>query len=265
MTPPRLTTGQLHARIAQLAIETDPEQARRRYEDAVADRRVALEPTVDGTANLCGWDLPPDRAAAVCRRVDQMARSLRRSGDTRTIDQLRADVFLDLLAGRADARRRHRAVVDIRVDLTTLSGLSESPGDLAGYGPVIADIARQTVADQPDAEWRFVVTEPGSGRPVATGVTRRRPTAAQRRMVHAAHPTCVFPGCRMPANSCDLDHRIPWSHGGPTTPGNLPPLCRYDHDTNRHRIGWTYQPLLDGDFSWRSPLGHLYTTSGHPP
>ncbi|MCZ6455928.1 MAG: hypothetical protein O6650_01630 [Actinobacteria bacterium] len=38
----------------------------------------------------------------------------------------------------------NRAMVDIRVDLETLTGLTENPGELAGFGPVIADIARRS-------------------------------------------------------------------------------------------------------------------------
>jgi len=68
----------------------------------------------------------------------------------------------------------------------------------------------------------------------------------------------------MPATACDLDHRIPWTNGGPTTTDHLTPLCRHDHVT-RHRTGWQYQPLPNGDHHWTSPLGHTYTTSGQPP
>ena len=66
------------------------------------------------------------------------------------MDQLRADVYLDLLLG-ADTNGKG-GVVDIHVDLETLAGLSETPGELAGYGPVIADIARQTTNKQTKAK-----------------------------------------------------------------------------------------------------------------
>jgi hypothetical protein len=84
-----------------------------------------------------------------------------------------------------------------------------------------------------------------------------------RRTVQATHRSCVFPGCRMPAGGCDLDHRIPWKDGGPTTTECLAPLCRHDHRI-RHR-GWTYQRLPNADHLWTSPLNHTYTTSGTPP
>jgi hypothetical protein len=263
---PRLTTGQLRARIARLCIEADPDDAEQRYRHAVSDRRVVAEATGDGTANLLGLDLPPHRVAAATRRINALARSLRIGGETRTMDQLRADVLLDLLNGTNHTTKTSsgKGVVDLHVDLDTLAGLTEHPGELAGYGPVIADIARQVADDQTDGEWRSTITHPGTGRPVANGTTRRRPTAAQRRFVEARDRTCTFPGCRSPATDCDLDHRIPHSEGGPTHIENLGPLCRHHHNLHHHH-GWTYHPIAGGDYQWTSPLGHTYTTSGTPP
>ena len=76
-----------------------------------------------------------------------------------------------------------------------------------GYGPVIADIARQVAENQPGAEWRWSLTHPDSGMVLDNGTTRRRPSTGQRRHVEARRPNCVFPGCRRPALDCDLDHR----------------------------------------------------------
>ena len=262
---PVLTTGQLRARIGRLCIEADPQEAQQRYEQAVEERRVIAEPTDAATANLLGLDLPPHRVAAATRRINHLARSLRGREESRTMDQLRADVLLDLLTGVNHSPKKTAnnttGMVDIRVDLETLTRLADHPGELAGYGPVIADIARQAAECQPDAEWRYTVTDPSTGRPVAVGTTRRRPTAGQRRLVEAQHPSCVFPGCRMPAVDCDLDHGIPWSEGGATTDANLAPLCRHDHVVARHRVGWTYRRLPNGDHQWTSPFGHTYTTT----
>lgn len=260
---PLLTTGQLASRIRRLSIETDPDAASQQYEQAVSERRISTQPTEAGTCNLYAMDLPPHRVAAATHRINEMARSLRNPGESRTMDQLRADVFLDLLEGTTSAA--HGAgVIDLHVDLDTLTRLSESPGDLAGYGPVIADIARQVTARQSDSEWRFTVADPDTGEVLHAGTTRRRPTAPQRRDIEARDRTCVFPGCRMPAARCDMDHRVPWSEGGPTSDDNLAPLCRHDH-VIKTRSGWRYERLLDGDYRWTSPLGHTYTTVGRPP
>ena len=263
-----LTTGQLATRIRRVWIAADPVEAGDRYQRAVADRRMICEPTGSGTAHLLALDLPPHRVAAAAGRINRLARRLRAGGgERRTMDQLRADVFLDLLAGTSRAghsRASGEGVVDIRVDLDTLARLSESPGDLAGCGPVVADIARQVAAEDTGAEWRFTITHPDTGRVVHNGTTRRRPTSRQRRHVEARNPTCVFPGCRMPAAGCDLDHQVPYSEGGPTAVANFAPLCRHDHRV-RHAADWTYRVLPNDDHRWTSRLGHTYTTSGTPP
>jgi hypothetical protein len=262
---PSLTTGQLQARIRKLCIQADADEAKNRYATAVEARRVVMQPTVDGTAHLFAFDLHPHDAAAASRHINRLARNAKSQHDRRTADQIRADVFVDLLCGRdAATDAAGRGTVDIRVDLDTLSGLNDHPGELAGYGPVIADVARKVAADQHDVRWRYTIMDPTSGRPVASGTTRRRPTASQRRAVEAMHATCVFPGCRMPAADCDLDHRRDWAKGGPTTIGNLGPLCKYDHRI-KHVAGWRYRIGSDGQVEWTSKLGHTYPTARPPP
>jgi len=96
---PNLTTGQLGARLDRLRMEIEPDEAQERYQHAVNDRRVVMEPTPSGTANLYAFDLPPDRASALMKRLNRTARSLRNDGDQRSMDQLRTDVFLDLCTG----------------------------------------------------------------------------------------------------------------------------------------------------------------------
>jgi hypothetical protein len=180
------------------------------------------------------------------------------------MDQIRADVFLDLLLGstRESHTRSDRGVVGIHVDLVTLVGLAESPARIPGWGPVISDIARQVVAEQSDSDHRVTVTG-GDGEIVWTGTTRRRPTVSQRRQLEAETVTCVFPGCRMPAGQCDIDHNVPWSCGGPTEQWNMGPLCRHDH-VGKHR-GWDLKRVRPGVYRWVSPLGHTYEVMARPP
>jgi hypothetical protein len=259
---PRLTTGELAARIKKLCIEADQDEATKRYKRALSDRRIIAEPTVDGTANLLGLDLPPDKVAAVTRRINEIARSLRGDGETRTMDQLRADVHIDLLQGK-DHKTRSKGVINMTVDLDTLAGLADHPGELNGFTPVISDIARQVAQDQPDSEWRYTVTDTETGQPVHTGTTRRRPTNAQRRRIESRTRTCVFPGCRMPAIDSDLDHTTGVAEGGATDDNNLAPLCRNDHCLKHN--GWTYKIQENGEFEWTSPLGHTYKNRRAPP
>ncbi|MCH7582493.1 MAG: DUF222 domain-containing protein [Acidobacteria bacterium] len=258
---PKLTTGQLRARIRRLSVETDPEEAKTRYQEALSERRVVSQADVEGTASLFGLKLEPHRVTAVSRRINQIARDLQHGDDPRTLDQIRADVFLDLLAGVDLNTAGRLATVDITVDLETLTGLTENPGELAGFGPVIADIARQVTAEQDNAEWRYTVTD---NRGVHTGITTRRPTTALKRYVEASYRHCVFPGCRMPSGDCDLDHTVAVIDGGTTTDDNLAPLCRYHHRA-KHQAPWKPRRLPNGDHQFTSPLGHTYTTSGRSP
>jgi hypothetical protein len=257
-----LTTGQLRARIQRLVLETDPESARQCYEDAVADRALIREANPDGTANLRGIQLPPHKAGTAMARINTYAQKLKNAGDSRSIDQIRADVFLDLLNGRQLADHGSKGVVDITVDLKTLTELSDTPGDLAGYGPVIADIARQVTHAQQNSEWRMTVTNE-SGDIIHVGTTSRRPTLAMKRLIQARHRRCIHPGCRIPAIQCDIDHRVAVIDGGPTCPCNLAPLCRHHHRA-KHEGRWKYLKHGTG-YRWISPLAHHYTNDGRSP
>jgi len=259
---PGLTTGELRARLRAVCIQADPDEAQDRYTTAIADRRVVIEPTDVGTANLYAYDLPPAEAAAIGNRIHTAAKAMHGSpGETRSMDQLRTDVFLDYLNGINSGTGGN---VDVTVTMETLTRLGDHPGDLAGFGPVIADVARQAAEQLEGAEWRFTVTDTATGRPVANGVTRRRPTTAQRRDIETRNPTCVFPGCRMPSIDGDIDHRRRWADGGTTSDDNPDPLCRHDHII-KDKLGWSYRPLTNGDYQWTSRLGHTYITSGMPP
>jgi ribose 1,5-bisphosphokinase PhnN len=255
------TTGQIGARLRRLVITADPGAALQRYERGVDDRRVELAANPDGTATLTGCRLPADRAAAALARIHHLARHATTAGDPRTADQVRADVLMDLLEGR-HADGSPRGQVDIRVDLTTLAGLDDHPGEIPGWGPVIADVARQITLDQIHAPWTVTVTD--GGRVVHAGSLRRRPEAWLRRRILARTPLCAFPGCRMPARRSDLDHTRPYARGGRTILGNLGPLCRHHHRL-KHRAGWRLHQTCPGVYHWTSLLEHEYRVATEPP
>ena len=258
-----LTTGQIHARLRKLCIETDPDDAKLRFTESHEDRHVSVQPTEAGTATLTVFGVSPERAHAATNRINQIAQSLKTAGELRTIDQLRADVLIDLLCGTETHGIGRKAVVDIRVDLTTLAQLQNHPGDLAGYGPVIADIARQVAETQQDQQWDITVTDE-DGRPVLQSTTRRRPNRAQQRVVWFRRPTCTFKGCRMPARDSDIDHTRPYADGGPTHTDNLEPLCRHHHRI-KHQHRWTYKRTKHGTIKWTTRLGLIYEIALPPP
>lgn len=259
-----MTSGQLRYRVSKQVMTIDPDGAKSSFHEGLEDRKVAshANPDFTGCFHICSAH--PLEIGAALRNVDDLARKLKELGDSRSLDQIRTDVALDLLQGKTvdGAPGSEGGSVHLRVPVDTLAGLSDHPGELAGYAPVIADIARQIALDQVAGEWTWSVTHRDAV--VATGTTRYRPRAAQRRLARADYPTCVHPGCRMPAVQCDLDHRDPYSQGGRTHNDNLAPLCRYHH-MMRHHTPWEYQRLPNGDHQWTSPLGHSYTAKRAPP
>jgi Domain of unknown function (DUF222) len=77
-----LTTGQLIEQIKKLAIAIDPDWAQRRYEQALAERKVVGYRSPDGSANLSGQNLPIDRVAAACGRIDTLAKAAKNTPAT---------------------------------------------------------------------------------------------------------------------------------------------------------------------------------------
>ncbi len=93
------TTGQLRHKLARLVITIDPAAARKRYREAVTHRQVWCGREEEGTLSLGGRRLPADRAAAAFDHLDTLATALLEAGDGRGLEELRADVMLDLLQG----------------------------------------------------------------------------------------------------------------------------------------------------------------------
>lgn len=236
---PEMTSGEIIAHLDYLNLTLGPQEAKTRLEHGLEDRRVYAEKNWDGTPNYLGLRLPPERVAAAQRRINRLAKALKTGSETRTMDQLRADIYLDLLTGTkpsTNTKTSEPAQVDIRVSLDTLTGTTDDPGEIPGWGPILADAARRIVAEQENGHWQVTVTHPTSGRPLAAVNTKRRPTNHQTRQIQALRPVCAMVGCRNPAADCDLDHHIPWAADGPTSIHHLYPLCRGDHIIRHH--GW---------------------------
>ncbi len=261
---PSMTTGQLRAHLQRLIITVDPAAARERYEDSWKNEECSPNRLRTGLPICCGLNLPPAETNRAMRRINRLARALKAKGDRRRIDQIRADILLDLLTGKGQPNgSSEKGVVEIRVDMTTLAGIDDDPAEIPGFGPVLADVARKIVDEASDSEWRIIPVDE-NGQPVGVVTTKRRPSTVQKRIVETRNPTCVFPGCRMPATECDLNHEIPWAEAHRTTARELGPLCRHDHiDHHRHR--WKLKQIRPGIYQWTSPLGHTYITGPDQP
>jgi hypothetical protein len=135
-----------------------------------------------------------------------------------------------------------------------LLGLTSTPGEISGYGPITADAARLIASD---ATLRRLVTDPVTGIMVDLGRSSYRPTAQLRRIVTSRDRSCRFPGCSRPSRRCDVDHDHDWAHGGRTSTCNLQCLCRMHHQLKTKQL-WRSTIDADGTTTWSSPLGFTY-------
>ena len=273
-----LTIPALRGRIRRRALAADPESAVRAHERERRGRYVSLEPVRDGMAWLHAY-LPAPDAVAVHATLTALADAAP-ADDPRGADERRADALVDVVTRWLDAgtgpdgtplprRRRRRPHLQVTVAASTLAGDDDVPAELAGYGPISADMARQIARD---ATWSAVEVDARTGevrRQAQSGGRSRgsappgyRPPAALADDVLARDRTCTFPGCRVPAMRCDLDHIEPFD---PTLPAddqtvgpNLHALCRHHHNLKTHG-GWQVQrDEATGRTVWTTPTGHEY-------
>jgi len=123
-----------------------------------------------------------------------------------------------------------RPQIQVVVSVATLLGLDDQPAELVGHGPVTAQVARRIATE---GTWRRMLTDPATGRLLELATDAHDPPQDLVDHVLARDQHCRGPGCRRPARSCDLDHRIPHPQG-PTEAGNLQPLCRPEHQVKTH-------------------------------
>ncbi|MDQ1215544.1 hypothetical protein QE411_000399 [Microbacterium arborescens] len=290
--------------LRMLAERMHPRTFTERHEEAAAGRCVRVQPGPDGMSDLIAT-LPTVIADGIVDRLTRQAREIinartRADGvpaevgdeaesaegdgdeavgggssfinDARTIDQVRADVFSDLLlagtpaldptaSGDGDGTLGAiRAHVQVAVSALTLMGQDEGPADLAGRSPIDAATARELAGNA--TSWDRLLTHPVTG--TVLECDTYRPTAAMIRLLRARDRHCRFPGCRQPAIRCELDHTIAASEGGTTHVCNLANLCKRHHDV-KHHTRWRVQQLPGGRLIWTSPTGRIYREDAPPP
>lgn len=280
----KLTAPRLRSLVRHERIRLAPTTAEAEHRKAKTGRRVEFTPAEDGMGWVNAY-LSADAIAAIRAALDAAADTLK-AGDqaaarahaqasptlpdeppVRTIDQCRADAFAEMawlaldtghLGGCPDGTklarpRGNRPRVQLTVPASTLLGLDQQPGQLNGYGPIPASLAR-AIAEHGD--WYRILTDPLSGTVLDVGTTRYAPPADLALHVQTRDRTCRGPGCGQPAHRTDLDHTI--EHPvGPTAAYNLGPLCRHHHLT-KHRREWRLTQPRPGVFEWTSPAGRSY-------
>ncbi|WP_309712928.1 DUF222 domain-containing protein [Pseudolysinimonas sp.] len=256
-----LAPARFKDRMRTLRERLHPRSLTDRHTEAACGRRFWRDNDRDGMAWL-GLHLTAPDAETAWQRIDGIARHLADAPDeTRTLDQLRADVAADMLTGRSDPATAPRVTVGVLVPMLSLLGLSDEPATLEGYGPIDADTARKLTAHAPS--FYRILTHPVSSTILDVDRTRYRPPADLKRWLALRDGTCRFYGCGRSARTCDLDHSKAWSKGGTTSAGNLGHL-HPRHHTVKEESRWRVEQHEHGRLTWTSPTGATWNSDPPP-
>lgn len=218
------TPSQTKAWLNRFLVRTEPEAAAARSRHEYAKRSVWAKHGDDGMTRLTAYIRSTD-AAQIGDLLTSMAKNKPSGG--RSIDQMRADAFVDQMLGRGHGSTNRRAVIGVVVQLEALAGLTNEPGvALDGSFALPAEMVRD-LAREPGTIFYRILKNP-LGHILDVAEIGYRPSSKLRRAVELRDGTCQFETCSRPAVECDLDHHIPWPHG-PTSAENLRALCRRHH------------------------------------
>ena len=257
----RQTISQFRRCLRRAVLTVEPRTAATRAKQAHAKRSLEWWPLPDGMAELRLIASATD-VMAVYGAADRLAKDERQTqtpGVVRTpIDALRADALIALATGLVAGAGR-KVLVNVTIDLPTLLGMRDRPGELTGYGPIPAALARALAAD---GRWRRLVHDPFSGALLDLGHTTYKPSAPLTRYIRARDQTCAFPTCNRIALNSDLDHTRRYQPddpaGGRTDRNNLGALCE-SHHRLKHETNWTLKRDPDTSLAvWSSATGHEY-------
>jgi Domain of unknown function (DUF222)/HNH endonuclease len=265
------TPGQVATKVKTTIAKLAPEEFEEIVDRARDTRRVSCYPEADGMATVVAI-LPAEDAQAVMKSIE--AYILKRNQDDEldaewsmlSADMKRADALTHIasqaLASMADDVRPHRRpiTISVAIDLPTLLGLAENPGQLAGYGAIPASVARRLAAD---GNWQRFISDPATGNLLDFGREKYTPPQELVDFLLARDRICRFPGCRRTGQSSDIDHAHSWESGGETNPANLGLLCRRHHRMKTHG-GWSLESNPDGSCLWKSPKGKSFFVPARP-
>jgi Domain of unknown function (DUF222)/HNH endonuclease len=255
----RLAPARFKARAKVLREKIHTESLEKRHETAMQDRGVWTEIDQDGM----GWlnaRLSAETIALAKARIDGIAFDLLAATDeTRTMQQLRADVVADLLTG--ELGKDVSVSVALTIPVLSLLGRSTEPAILDGVGPIDIETARILCGAVPS--FTRVLTDPVKSTILDVDRAQYRPPAALKRWLALRDVTCIFPGCGRSAAQCDLDHTTAWADGGVTSAENLAHLCR-KHHTMKHQTQWKVARPPGLPPTWTSPTGYIRESDPPP-
>lgn len=195
-----------------------------------AGRRLSAARSFDGHINLSGW-LDPIHGTEFLEELQAIEQQFFYAdraavGDgvlSRTPAQRRHDALIEMARHSRAARhgRFHKPdpLLTVHVGMGTLYRMCE-----LADGTVVSPHQVFGLLNDADIE-RIVFASPS--RVIDVGVRQRFFTGATRRAIEVRDRHCQHPSsCDVPAERCEINHKIPYTHGGLTTQSNGECQCR---------------------------------------
>lgn len=195
-------------------------------------RSLTVKPVGDGMAQLTAL-LPEVRMRQVTNSISQAA-GKPCEHDQRTTAQRMADGLVQLTVAHAKGEvkgGREKPTILITIGAEAYAGQGEGAGYTAHGDRVPAHVVRMLAEDAVLQRVLTIGTEI-----LELGREVRYATEAQYRALVVRDGGCRWPGCRIPAGWCDIDHLLAWEDGGRSDLDNLVMWCRHHH-TEKHRPG----------------------------
>ena len=258
-----LGDARLAASAKAIAYRLDPHAVVERAARAEHERTVTIRPAPDTMTYLTAL-LPVAQGVSVYA-------ALRRAADTTVDERSRGQVMADTLVERVTG---HPAAVPtpIAVNLVlsdaTLLGGTDTPAEIAGYGPIPAAVARTMVAGaaaRSRATLRRLYAHPATGALVAMESRARVFPRGLAAFIRLRDGRCRTPYCDAPIRHSD--HAQPWTKGGATSASNGLGSCESCNYT-KEAAGWRVTTSIGENHThtaeFTTPTGHTYRSAAPP-
>jgi Domain of unknown function (DUF222) len=280
-----LTAKQFEIAVKHWLAVADAEGIEQRHESLHRFRDLRITPQFDGGFHIDGT-FGPEQGAAI-KEIFERFVDAERLADLEAARLMYGDNVISTQFARSEAQRRADAFYKMCVNAASTPADAQTPEPLVtiimsqdAYEAGLADIAGKPVTFDPKQYRRWqcetldgTTLTPGAAlaaamaghiRRVVIGATEasvsqktRSFTGPLRRMIQTLDTTCVWAGCDIQSDRCQVDHVTPWRTTQDTSAGNGAPLCGRHNRFKEH--GYHTYRDINGNWHTQRPNGTTIT------
>jgi Domain of unknown function (DUF222) len=280
-----LTAKQFEIAVKHWLAVADAEGIEQRHASLHRFRDLRITPQFDGGFHVDGT-FGPEQGAAI-KEIFERFVDAERLADLEAARLMYGDNVISTQFARSEAQRRADAFYKLCVNAASTPADAQTPEPLVtiimsqdAYEAGLADMAAQPVVFDPKRYRRWqcetlggTSLSPGAAlaaamaghiRRVVIGATEasvsqktRSFTGPLRRMIQTLDTTCVWAGCDIQSDRCQVDHVTPWRTSQDTSAGNGAPLCGRHNRFKEH--GYHTYRDINGNWHTQRPNGTTIT------